>query len=433
MGANIDIRVDLLTRVEGHGNLVVNVKDGILEKCEFLVVESPRFFEALVKERSIWEAQHLSTRICGICAVGHNMAYLRAAEEALEISPSEQTLLLRKLLHHTEIYDSHALHLNILVAPDLLGIKSVLPLVGSQTELVRRALRMKRLPNAIAEVLAGRKVHPISPVIGGFTKLPTVPELRQIKEWLVEGRSDLESTVAFYQSVKFPSFERETEYVALTHPTEYPFYEGTITSSLGKRYRNDQYLELTNEYVHPPSTAKRTFANKESYMVGALSRFNLNHERLHPKAKQAADALGLKAPCFNPYFNTLAQLVECVHVLEDSILLLDRLLAAGIQPEKPLRPGPPALRKGRGIGAVEVPRGLLFHDYSIDEAEKVTAANFVIPTNQNTANLELDLKALVPTLLDRPQAEIQKALEMLVRAYDPCISCSTHALEISFR
>ncbi|HBN09115.1 MAG TPA: Ni/Fe hydrogenase subunit alpha [Cyanobacteria bacterium UBA8530] len=428
MGADLKIDIDLLTRVEGHGNIVVNVEEGTIRTCEFRVVESPRFFEAMLKGRSIFEAQHLSTRICGICAVGHNMAYLKAAEEAMRITPSEQTVLLRKIMLHAEIFDSHVLHINVLVAPDLLGIKSILPLVATRNDLVRRALRLKRMPNAVTEILAGRKVHPISPVAGGFTKLPTRADLEKIRELLIAARPDLEETISLFQTLEFPSFERETEYIGLTQPGEYPFYEGTITSSLGKTYRNDQYLEMTNEYVVPQSTAKRAKANQESYMVGALARFNLNHSFLHPNALQAAEALGLKAPCFNPFLNTAAQLVECVQALEDSVELVDLLLSRGIKHEAPVA----EVKAGRGIGAVEVPRGLLFHDYTVGADGLTTAVNCVIPTNQNTANIDFDLKALLPQILDRPREEITLLLEMLVRAYDPCISCSSHLVEISF-
>jgi coenzyme F420-reducing hydrogenase alpha subunit len=126
---------------------------------------------------------------------------------------------------------------------------------------------------------------------------------------------------------------------------------------------------------------------------------------------------------------SVAQLVETYHVVEDSINLIDQLVKRGVK-EEPDKVKPKA---GRGVGAVEAPRGILFHDYTYDANGIITKANCIIPTNQNHNNIQKDLEALVPKILDKPQAEIQKMMEMLVRAYDPCVSCSTHALKVTFK
>ena len=169
---NVRVNVEYLTRVEGHGNIVVNVEDGSLEKCELQIVEAPRFFEGMLRGRSIFEAQHITSRICGICACGHTLASIQAAEDAIGFSPSKQTIKLRKLLLHYENLDSHLLHIYLLVAPDLLGVKSFVPLIDSHNKVVRRALRMKKTCNDVCDILVGRHVHPISAIVGGFTKLP---------------------------------------------------------------------------------------------------------------------------------------------------------------------------------------------------------------------------------------------------------------------
>ncbi|HCL81064.1 MAG TPA: Ni/Fe hydrogenase subunit alpha, partial [Nitrospiraceae bacterium] len=144
---SVNINVEYLTRVEGHGNIVVNVKEGRLQECRLDIVESPRFFEGILRGRSIFEAQHITSRICGICACGHSLASIQAAEDALGIAPSAQTVKLRKLLLHMEILDSHILHIYLLAAPDLLGVKSFIPLIETHNKVVRRALRMKRACN----------------------------------------------------------------------------------------------------------------------------------------------------------------------------------------------------------------------------------------------------------------------------------------------
>jgi coenzyme F420-reducing hydrogenase alpha subunit len=164
-------------------------------------------------------------------------------------------------------------------------------------------------------------------------------------------------------------------------------------------------------------------------MVGALARFRVNHDRLHPRAKEAAAALGLTPGTSNPYCIPVAQVVEIVHCVEEAIEITRALLDRGLRAE-PL--GRPTRRSGEAVGAVEAPRGALIHHYLIEDG-LVRRANCIIPTNQNLANIDADLRALVPQILPLGQTEVTQRLEMLVRAYDPCISCATHMLSVEYR
>lgn len=438
MGKNVKVNVEYLTRVEGHGNIVVNVKDGKLEDCRLDIVESPRFFEGMLLGRSIFEAQHITSRICGICACGHTLASIQAAEDAIGYIPSKQTIRLRKLLLHLENLDSHILHIYLLVAPDLLGVKSFVPLIDTHNTIVRRALRMKKKCNDACDILVGRHIHPISSIVGGFTKLPKEKDLEALLSILEGLRPDMEATVELAKTLKFPSFERETEYVGLTNDSnEYPMLEGSIISTDGLKFDKHDYHKITNEFVVSHSSAKHTKASRDSYMVGALARFNLNHKKLHPKAKKIADTLAFKAPCHNPFMNTAAQLIECVHSLEDSIDILKYFKSKGVKYDEQIvvglnEKGTIPLKAGNGVGAVEVPRGILFHNYEVDDAGKIVNANCIIPTGQNLSNIEHDMRKLVPEVLDKSDEEITLLMEMLVRAYDPCISCSAHFLDVKF-
>ncbi len=426
--SNVQVDVHYLTRVEGHGNIVVDVANGELKRCELQIVETPRFFEAMLRGRPYGEVTQIVSRICGICSVGHQMTSLQALEAALGVTPSEQTQLLRKLIFHGEILDSHVLHTYMLVAPDFFGVGSVLPLAGTHPEVVLRALRMKKLAGDLCMTIGGRHTHPISLQVGGLSHLPTKSQLEQLRAQFEAARADVDATVELYQSLKMPDFERETEYVALRKPDEYAFIGGTITTTDGYTLPVSDYRDLTNEFLIDHSTAKHTRHHRDAYMVGALARFNVNHDRLHPRAQAAATALNLKPINTNPYMNSVAQVVEIAHCIEDGIQLLDTLLARGIQPEKPQV----KVQAGEGAGACEVPRGTLFHWYRVGSDGRVTNANCIIPTGQNLANIEADMRTLVPRILDRAQDQIRLALEMLVRAYDPCISCSTHMLEVTF-
>jgi sulfhydrogenase subunit alpha len=425
MSTRIDVHH--VTRVEGHGNIVVEMSDGKLKECRFDVVETPRFFEAMLRGRPYTEASHITSRICGICATGHATTSLRATENALGIQPSQQTVLLRKLSFHGEILDSHVLHVYMLIAPDFLGVGSVIPLVGTHPEVVLRALRMKKLAGDICAVVTGRHTHPIAMTVGGFTHFPKAKELEELRQRLVDTRQDVDETVALFSTLPWPQFERDTEYVSLTRPDEYAFIDGEIITSDGARLPIPAYQQVTNEYLVPHSSAKFTRHLRDSYMVGALARFNNNYHQLHPRAKDAAVALGIQPKVTNPYLNSAAQVVEIVHCTEDAIQIIDQLLELGVRPEELI---PPTRASGEGVGACEVPRGILFHHYWVGEDGKLTGANCIIPTNQNIANLQEDMRELVPQISHKPKEAIQLELEMLVRAYDPCISCSVHVAKI---
>ncbi len=422
-------RIDVhhVTRVEGHGDIIVEVEDGVMKECRFEVVKSPRFFEAMLRGRPYTEASHITSRICGICATGHATASLRATENALGVKLSEQTQLLRKLTFHGEILDSHILHVYMLVAPDFLGVGSVIPLATSHRDVVLRALRMKKLAGDICAVVTGRHTHPIAMTVGGFTHFPTSKQLKDLRKQLVDGWEDVDATVDLFASLSWPQFERDTEYVSLHKDDEYAFIDGDFMSSDGGLIPAEKYKEVTNEHLVPYSTAKFTRHKRDSYMVGALARFNNNYNQLHPKAKEAAEKLGMRPKVTNTYLNSGAQVVEIVHCWEDAIKIIDQLLEKGVQAEEPTTVN---LSDCEGVGVCEVPRGVLIHHYAIGSDGNMTGANCIIPTNQNVANLEADMRALVPQIMEKPAEEMRLDLEMLVRAYDPCISCSVHVLKL---
>ncbi len=420
------IKVNHVTRLEGHGNIHITIKDGKVEQCQWQVVEAPRFFEAMLRGRKWNEVAHITSRICGICSIGHTLTSLKATEAAMAITVSEQTEKVRKILLHAENMQSHILHVGYLVVPDLLDAPSVVPLASTHRDQVLLIVRLHRLANEMSDLLGGRTTHPQRPVVGGFTKWPTVEELETLRKRLEESIPDGEALAHLVKDLagKFPQFQRETEYIALTHPDEYALYDGDIASTDGGTWPVDQYKEITNEYCVPQSTAKFARHKRDSYMVGALARLNLNYDHLGPKAKSVAEAFELRPINYNPFMNNTAQIVEAVHSMEDSIRLIDDLLKHGIKDEKPSV----AIKAGRATAAMEVPRGILFHEYEYNKDGECVWANCVIPTNQNHANIQKDMEALVLQIKDHQQKEIELAAEMLVRAYDPCISCSAHCI-----
>jgi len=432
MSANLNIALHHVTRVEGHGNIYVNVKDGNVERIEWNISEAPRFFEAMVVGRTWKELHHITSRICGICSIGHTVASLKATERAMGIEISEQDQILRRLAVHAENLQSHVLHVGYLALPDFLGVGSVIPLVETHPEEVKTVIRLHRLANEMSDLICGRTTHPQRLIPGGFSKIPTMEELYGLKDRLGESVPDLKAVAGLLEALKdkIPDFTRETEFIGLTNDEEYALYDGDVASTLAGRIDDQDYLEFVHEFVVPYSTAKHARNKMDSYMVGALARLNLNYDKLSPLAKQVAGMFDLKPICHNPFMNNIAQLVEVVHSVEDSIALIERIERRGLEPIPDYNSPEIEVRAGHGVGAVEVPRGILFHEYWYDEKGVCTKANCVIPTNQNHRNIQLDLEKLVPAVMDRPQPEVELLCEMLVRAYDPCISCSCHYTKV---
>lgn len=418
----IDIRH--LSRVEGHANIQITVREGQLVEAQWAVVETPRFFEMMLKGMSAERVPFLTSRICGICSISHALASIRALERAMDITPplaAEQT---RLLAMQGETLQSHALHLFFLIAPDFLGTSSVLPLMQTHPDLVRAGLKLKELGNEISSITAGRCTHPVSLVVGGVSKAPDKQRLLQLRTMIQERKPALEGACSFFGSLVIPDFSRETEFISLRNAASYPSIGGRLVSTDGVDREESDYLLMTNEYTREFSTSKFTRLSRETSVAGALARFNNNHDLLQPKAKRAAEQLGLRPICHNPFMNNIAQLVECVHILEEAEELVNSLLDMECREIKT----PYAPKAGAATGAVEAPRGILYHHIETNAAGHVVKADCVIPTTQNNGNIHSDLRALARQALEegKNDGEITRLCEMVVRSYDPCISCSVH-------
>ncbi|MEA3225398.1 MAG: Ni/Fe hydrogenase subunit alpha [Planctomycetota bacterium] len=421
---NMKINVHHLTRVEGHGNINVTVRDGKLIEAQWAVVETPRFFEAMLRGKPHDLAPTLTSRICGICSIGHTLASLRAAERAMDVEIPKNAQLLRLLAKHGETIQSHSLHVFFLAAPDLLNVDSVIPLIQSHPAVVGVAVRLKGLANDLCDLVAGRTTHPVSLVVGGLSKAPKKKDLKAMRQRIEERLADVATAVEVFKGLALPDFTRETEFVALKGEDSYPWIGGDLVSTDGVVKPEDDYLAMTNEYKEDFTTSKFAKLSRKSFAAGALARFNNNYEFLCKEAKETAETLGLAPVNHNPYMNNVAQLIETQHVMVESIGMIDELLAADLEDVC----ADYEVKAGEGVAAVEVPRGILYHHYNIDDKGSITKANCIIPTTQNNANIHHDLPELVTQQIElgKSDKEVTKLCEMLVRAYDPCISCSVH-------
>jgi len=422
------IRVDLMTRVEGEGRFVLRVEDGEVVDAELSIFEAPRYFEALLRGRSIHEVPDIVARICGICPVAYQMSAVRALEDALDIVPTPEVLALRRLLYCGEWIESHALHIYLLHAPDFLRYHSGIAMAADHREVVEQGLRLKKTGNDIVKVLGGREIHPINAKVGGWWRLPTTQELTGLATELDRARDEAIATVKWVSELNIPDVERPVEFVALADGDRYPFMEGRITSTEGIDIDvsewNDVFVE---EHVERSNALHARVKERGMYATGPTARYALNHEVIQPVAAKAAADVGLRPGVANPFESIVVRAVETLHAVEEALMIIDRYEAPS-QASVPVEPV-----AGVGHGASEAPRGLLYHRYQIDSDGLIEEAQIVPPTSQNQLAIEGDLRTVLAANLDLPDDELQWLLEQTIRNYDPCISCATHFLDLDIR
>lgn len=425
-GSDLRFQIQNLTRVEGEGSLHLTIHDGAVSEAHLQIFEAPRYFEALVAGRTPDEVLDIVSRICGICPVAYQMSAVHAFEDLFGVEVEPATRALRRLLYCAEWIESHALHVYLLHAPDFLGYPSAVELATDHRQLVADGLRLKQIGNQLLAFLGGRAIHPVSVRVGGWSKAPRRRDLQAMQPALHEALRLARATVDVALSLVPPVFEREPRLVALHHPREYPMNDGRIVSNDGLNLAPGAWAEAFHEVQVPWSNALQARgADDLPYLLGPAARIVLDHDQLHPLAREALDSSGaLESIRRNPYRSIVARAIELVHATADAIDIVD----AYVPPEQARVAWEP--RPGIAAWATEAPRGLLFHRYEVGSDGKVAAATIIPPTSQNQAAIEADIAAFAPRVLDLPMDAATHQLEQLIRAYDPCISCATHFLDL---
>jgi len=419
-----DITLNHITKIEGHAKLHLQVEKGVIQVCELSATEGARYFEGIVLGRKYNEASEITSRICGICSCAHVIASITAVEKAIGYKPTEQTRQLRVLLTLGERIRSHATHLYFLALPDYLGYESALAMAKDYKPQLQVALRLMQLGNKIIKVLAARDLHPVSATVGGWLHLPSQAQLDELKLDLERVKPDAIATAELFSKLKQPKFETEGMWFSLTDPDEYAVLEGNFCSPK-HCFDPQHYKDFMREYHVESSTANFVVAEDHKYFVGALARLNNNHKFLSKDAKLMLEKSKVKLPSKNPFYNNLSQAIEVIHCIDHAI----QVCGMKIKPEPVEQP---QLRPGTGVGAVEVPRGTLWHEYTLNEQGVITKANIVTPTAQNLLNMQEDIRQFVPSILNKPRETIVLEVEKLIRSYDPCFSCSAHFLEVNW-
>ncbi len=422
---NKTIKVDYLARVEGEGALYIKIAGNTVKDVKFKIIEPPRFFEAFLRGRRYTEAPDITARICGICPVAYQMSAVHAMEQALGVTVDGQLRALRRLLYCGEWIESHVLHIFMLHAPDFLGYASAIHMAQDHPDVVKRVLQFKKAGNAIVSFVGGREIHPVNVRVGGFYRVPAKREFGPLVEQLKWAREAAQEAVQWVAQLPFPDFEQDYEFVSLSHPDEYPFNEGHIVSNKGLTITAREYEDyFTEEHVSHSSALHSVLKGRGAYFVGPLARYNLNFDRLSPLAQDAARAAGLGSTCRNPFKSIIVRGVEVLYAFDEALRVIEQYEppdapAVEIQPHA-----------GTGMAATEAPRGLLYHRYRLNDEGIILDAKIVPPTSQNQKIIENDLWHYVAQAIDLPEEQLTWKCEQAIRNYDPCISCSTHFLQL---
>lgn len=424
------IDVDHLARIEGHGDIHLEIRDGEVARCEFAVTEPARLFESMVIGRYFEEVPYIASRVCGICSASHTLTDIMAIEQIFGVNVTDRTRALRELLVYGSFLQNHATHLFVFAVPDFLGHKSVFPLADTNKELFQNALGLKALGNELCMKVGGRSIHPITAVVGGFTHEISSNEYIQLADKMDSMLDFALSAVDLFNDFEVPGFETEGDMLAMVEPGKYP----VIGSYIAKFVRSGIEFDCREvdaeieEYPvdHSAAFLARMRKSEKPYMAAALARINASWKNLTEPARFAAAKAGLRPPEFNPFANNVAQAVEIVDALVRCSALCRRLAANDLEGSS--EPVQFTVCAGKGVGFTEAPRGALFHELELDDKGMVVKASIMTPTSQNIANLENDMRILAEKLIKegRTPEAIQLEEEKLVRAYDPCLSCSVH-------
>ena len=417
-----------LARVEGDGGITVTLEGRRVKDVTLDVHEGPRLIEQLVKGMTPEDDINVVPRICAICTLSHKYAAIRGLEKALAIDPPEKAQLMRDLMMQGENVESNSLHTFLLALPDFLGYPSAIAMLNDYGDDVKRALRLKKFGNHVMEVTSGRIVHGENPGLGGFGKYPSKKQLSEISLRSEKLIPDAVRAVELFSSLEYPEYpEVDTTYMSVNAPDrKFGLAGDSILISNGKETPADDYKKLTSERVVPHSFAKRSVYKDKSFMVGANARMINMGKRLEGQAKDLFKENYSDRWLKNPLLNNLAQAIEMVWALEQMPETTEKIAAL----DDPARAE--ATRKtGSGTGAVEAPRGTLYHHYEVKDG-LIEVADIITPTAQNLDDIEVHMRACAERMLadGKGDDELLPALEMIARAYDPCISCATHLVRL---
>ncbi len=424
---NMKININQVAKIEGHMGFMGHILEGDIAKARVEVHEGARLIEGILVGREYSDAPIITSRICGVCPIVHNTCSIKSMEDALKVEVSEGVKILRKLLLISQMIQSHSLHLFFLVLPDYFKEDETIKMTKEMEEETEKALKIRSFSDDLAKVIGGRVIHPTNTKIGGFGVMPDRRDLEDLQKRSKEVLSDVLFLADIFKNLSYPDFSRKTEFISVNSEDDYNFYEGKIKTSSEEPMDVEFFLPKIKEIESPFDVIKRGQYKGDSYMVGALARINNNKENLNMKAKKLADEFFGEVNDYNTFNNIFAQAVEMVECFEEADKLIGQFLEGGyLEEDIVIKDDVLPKEECWGVGAVEAPRGTLFHIYNLDEKGIIKRSNVISPTAQFLQNLENDLKVFLPDLKNMSKQDRERSIKMMIRAYDPCISCATH-------
>jgi sulfhydrogenase subunit alpha len=434
------IEISEICRVEGHSAVHVEIEGEKVTQVKLDVFEGTRFFERLIVGHQQEEIPHITSRVCAICSTGHVIAAIRAVERIAGFTPNSTVSLLRELMHLGMIIESNATHIYALALPDFLGFDNVHKFASQHQKEFKAWSSLRSLGALIQTTVGGRPFHPVNLHVGGFSSYPSLASLIQIKTLLKENLQLAIETCEVL--MKFPPCVRRTSepvfFALIPEGTGYGYFGTRIRSTAGFESDVNEYKSYLKEEAVKHSHAKRSSVNGQPIMVGSMARLALFGNLLSGEAKSIYGSSAMSRGDNNTIWNNLAQAIEIVEAFHRAIDLISELEREAdswdsFEARQHSRVKLNAIA-GSGCGTVECPRGTLYHYYDIDQEGKVSKADMVTPSAQNTYRIERDIQEIVSQSLASKTDEdvniLRANLETLVRAYDPCNTCATHMVSL---
>ena len=439
------IVVNPVTRIEGHAKVDIEIDDAdkIVKAC--LHVLEFRGFEKFVEGMQVELMPTLTTRICGTCPHAHHLVAAKCVDLVFGATPPRAAVLQRRLLNAGSIIHSHAIHFFALAGPDLLlGIdapkedRNIVALLRVAPDLARKALRLRSIGQKIAETVGGRGTHPVTAIAGGMAialSSEKVDQLRLLAAEALElsqvaldaGKKVFNDKPDLIEMLPLPTYDLGT-----VQGDTWDLYDGTLRlcdseGRIAKEIKAPEYRTFMIEDATPDSYSKRVLfklGDKEvSYRVGPLARLNTCGALPTPRAQ--AELLEYRSRFGHPNHQVvmghLARLIETLACAEAAVELSHDpdLLSTEVRTEP--KHGPRS-----AVAHIEAPRGVLIHDYEVDDQGLIRKANFIVATQHNISSINATLRQAAEYFWKRPEDEFLNGVEFAIRCYDPCLSCSTH-------
>ena len=447
------VTIEPITRIEGHARVTIHINgDGQVENAYFHV-DQFRGFEKFCEGRMFFEMPVITPRICGICPVSHHLASVKACDMIVGVEPPRPASMLRELMHMGQMIQSHSMHFFHLAGPDLVlgfdadpAIRNVVGIIQANPDLALKAVKLRQYGQGIIDTLAGRRIHPRFAVPGGVNKALSQEErdallspISEMIEYMQEGLVIAKQWLETNQELVYRFANFRSGYMGLVDAQTgaLELYDGPVRmvdrdGELLEQFDGQDYLNYISEHVEDWSYLKFPYYKEMGwpdgvYRVAPLGRLNVADCISTPLANEEFEKFKALAdgPVEPSLYMHYARLIEDVYAAERARELLEDpdILSTDIITES-------NLITGEGVGVIEAPRGTLFHHYWTDESGQITKVNLIVATGHNNWAMSHSVELVAKEFVDGKNLTegMLNRVEASIRAYDPCLSCSTHAI-----